>query len=79
MVWTTTPCTLPSNTALAVGPKIDYVMVQSFNQYTHQAINVLLAKNLVGKQFTGKYTQVEAASDLNYTEGDKKIPFFVAK
>jgi len=74
LAWTTTPWTLPSNTALAVGPKIDYVLVTSYNQYTFEAINVLLAKNLVGKQFAGKY---EESEDLNYTEGDKKIPFKV--
>jgi isoleucyl-tRNA synthetase len=76
MAWTTTPWTLPSNTALAVGKKIDYVLVKSFNQYTHQPINVVLAKALVGKQFAGKYEERE---DLNYTEGDKKIPFTVVK
>ena len=76
LAWTTTPWTLPSNTALAVGPKIDYVLVKSFNQYTHQAINVLLAKPLVGKQFSGKY---EESEDLNYTAGDKKIPFQIVK
>ncbi len=74
IAWTTTPWTLPSNTALAVGPKIDYVLVKSYNQYTFEAINVLLAKKLVGKQFTGKY---EESEDLNFTEGDKKIPFKV--
>ena len=76
LAWTTTPWTLPSNTALAVGPKIDYVLVKSFNQYTHEAINVLLAKALVGKQFSGKYEERE---DLAYTVGDKKIPFQIIK
>jgi isoleucyl-tRNA synthetase len=54
LAWTTTPWTLPSNTALTVGPKIDYVLVKTFNQYTFEPINVVLAKNLVGKQFAGK-------------------------
>lgn len=54
LAWTTTPWTLPSNTALTVGPNIDYVLVQTFNQYTFLPINVVLAKNLVGKQFAGK-------------------------
>jgi len=76
LAWTTTPWTLPSNTALAVGNKIDYVMVKSFNQYTHKPINVLLAKALVGKQFSGKY---EESEELNYSEGDKKIPFQIIK
>lgn len=79
LAWTTTPWTLPSNTALAVGPKIEYVLVKSYNQYTYQPMNVLLAKNLVGKQFVGKYEKVESESDLTYSEGDKKIPFFIAK
>ncbi|MBL1233050.1 MAG: isoleucine--tRNA ligase [Flavobacteriales bacterium] len=51
LAWTTTPWTLPSNTALAVGPKIDYVLVKTFNQYTFQPINVLLAKDLYSKYF----------------------------
>jgi isoleucyl-tRNA synthetase len=55
LAWTTTPWTLPSNTALTVGPKIDYVLVQTFNQYTFEPVNVILAKNLVGKQLAGKY------------------------
>lgn len=78
LAWTTTPWTLPSNTALTVGPKIDYVWVRSFNQYTHEPITVVLAKNLVGKQFSGKYQAAETAQDLKeYKEGDKKIPFWV--
>ncbi|MDP3945381.1 MAG: isoleucine--tRNA ligase [Lutibacter sp.] len=51
LAWTTTPWTLPSNTALTVGKKIDYVLVKSFNQYTFEPISVILAKALVGKQF----------------------------
>ncbi|MBE1615401.1 isoleucine--tRNA ligase [Flavobacterium sp. SaA2.13] len=58
MAWTTTPWTLPSNTALTVGPKIDYVLVKTFNQYTFEPINVVLAKNLVGKQFGKGYFKV---------------------
>jgi isoleucyl-tRNA synthetase len=49
LAWTTTPWTLPSNTALTVGPKIEYVLVRSFNQYTFEPMNVLLAKALVGQ------------------------------
>ncbi|MBI3136361.1 MAG: isoleucine--tRNA ligase [Bacteroidetes bacterium] len=77
LAWTTTPWTLPSNTALTVGPKIEYVLVQTFNQYTHEKIQVILAKNLVAKQFAGKFQAVESASDLNYSAGDKKIPYYV--
>ena len=52
LAWTTTPWTLPSNTALTVGNKIDYVLVETYNQYTFKPMNVILAKTLVGKQFT---------------------------
>ncbi len=80
LAWTTTPWTLPSNTALTVGPKIDYVLVETYNQYTHQPINVVLAKKLVNYQFSGKFKQVEDKSELlAYKSGDKKIPFYVVK
>ena len=76
MAWTTTPWTLPSNTALTVGPKIDYVLVKTFNQYTFEAINVVLAKNLVGKQFGKGFFAAEEVADFeNYKAGDKKIPY----
>jgi len=76
LAWTTTPWTLPSNTALTVGPKIDYVLVKTFNQYTFEAVNVVLAKNLVGKQFGGKYFVAESEADFaNYKSDDKKIPY----
>ena len=80
LAWTTTPWTLPSNTALTVGPKIDYVLVETYNQYTFKPMNVVLAKNLVSKQFAGKFDQVERKAELlEYTSGDKMIPFFVVK
>ncbi len=80
LAWTTTPWTLPSNTALTVGPKIDYVLVSTYNQYTFEPIQVVLAKALVGKQFSGKYEQVEDASGLEgYTSDAKKIPFYITK
>jgi isoleucyl-tRNA synthetase len=76
MAWTTTPWTLPSNTALTVGPKIDYVLVKTFNQYTFLPVNVILAKNLVGKQFNKVYFESTSAEDFNnFTAGDKKIPY----
>ena len=79
LAWTTTPWTLPSNTALCVGPKIEYVLVKSFNQYTFEPINVILAKNLVGYQFGKGFNAVENEADLStYNKGDKQIPFFVA-
>lgn len=76
LAWTTTPWTLPSNTALTVGPKIDYVLVKTFNQYTFEPIHVVLAQNLVGKQFSGRFFKSESEEDFsNFKEGDKKIPF----
>ncbi|SMC42882.1 isoleucine--tRNA ligase [Cellulophaga tyrosinoxydans] len=76
LAWTTTPWTLPSNTALTVGPKIDYVLVRTFNQYTFEPIAVILAKALVGKQFAGKFSEVETEEELKaFKEGDKKIPY----
>ena len=80
LAWTTTPWTLPSNTALTVGPKIEYVLVKTFNQYTFEPINVVLAKALIGKQFSGKFAQVETIQELdNFKKDDKTIPFFVQK
>ncbi|WP_406824143.1 isoleucine--tRNA ligase [Pedobacter sp. KACC 23697] len=78
LAWTTTPWTLPSNTALTVGPKIDYVLVKTFNQYTFEPIQVILAKALVGKQFGGKYFLAESDEAFaNYKAEDKKIPYRV--
>ncbi|WP_369765853.1 isoleucine--tRNA ligase [Flavobacterium sp. WC2429] len=78
LAWTTTPWTLPSNTGLTVGPKIDYVVVKTFNQYTFLPTNVVLAKNLVGKQFgKGFFASEEVADFENFKAGDKKIPFQV--
>lgn len=86
LAWTTTPWTLPSNTALAVGKNIDYVLVSTFNQYTFKPIHVILAKNLVEKQFLGNFKRVESTSNLNYFEKDnlsagktKGIPFCILK
>ncbi|MGC1205141.1 MAG: class I tRNA ligase family protein, partial [Flavobacteriaceae bacterium] len=64
LAWTTTPWTLPSNTALTVGPKIDYVLVETFNQYTGFKTKVVLAKSLVSKQFSGKFVQVKSDTFL---------------
>ena len=80
LAWTTTPWTLPSNTALCVGPKIEYVLVKTFNQYTHLPVNLLLAKSLVEKQLTGKYIRANEECLLaNYSANDKKIPFEIIK
>ncbi len=76
LAWTTTPWTLPSNTALTIGSKITYVLVKTFNQYTFKAIYVVLAKNLVGKQFAGKFFEAENEDDFsNFTSTSKKIPY----
>lgn len=80
LAWTTTPWTLPSNTALTVGPKIEYVLVQTFNQYTFEPVQVILAEALVGKQLDGKFFAVSESSQLNeYQSTDKKIPYFIVK
>ena len=78
LAWTTTPWTLPSNTALTVGPKIDYVLVKTFNQYTFEPVNVILAKNLVGKQFgKGFFASTEEKDFDNFQHGDKQIPYSI--
>ena len=78
LAWTTTPWTLPSNTALTVGEKIEYVCVTTFNQYTFKKTNVVLAKNLVGYQFSKGFFEVENITELEaYEDGNKKIPYFI--
>ncbi|RDV14382.1 isoleucine--tRNA ligase [Pontibacter diazotrophicus] len=74
LAWTTTPWTLPANTALAVGKGIKYVKVKSFNPYTFEPISVILGKDLIGRYFNPK------AADLaleDYKPGDKLIPYKV--
>lgn len=72
LAWTTTPWTLPSNTALCVGPSIEYVVVNTFNPYTHQPVSLVLAKELVAAHFNPKNAELKLA---DYVEGDKNIPF----
>jgi len=80
LAWTTTPWTLPSNTALCVGPKIEYVLVKTFNQYTGDAVNLVLAKPLIGKQLSGKYAlEDEELTMEGFSLGDKKIPYTIEK
>lgn len=74
LAWTTTPWTLPSNSALAVGEKIDYVKISTFNPYTFTPITVVLAKDLVGKFFKA---DAENASFDDYKPGDKVIPWAI--
>ena len=78
LAWTTTPWTLPSNTALTVGPQIEYALVATYNQYTFEPIQVVLAKNLVSYQFSKGFTAVEDSAELkNYEAGAKQIPYLV--
>ncbi len=74
LAWTTTPWTLPSNTALTVGSKIDYVIVKTFNPYTKLPVNLILAKALIGKWF--KPEQAELSFD-DFKPEDKLIPYKV--
>lgn len=74
LAWTTTPWTLPSNSALAVGEKIDYVKISTFNPYTFTPITVVLAKDLAGKYFKA---DAENASFEDYKPGDKVIPWAI--
>ena len=74
LAWTTTPWTLPSNTALCVGPNIDYVRVMSFNPYTGQPAIYVLAEALVGAWFNPKGADVPLES---YQKGDKVVPYKV--
>ena len=72
MAWTTTPWTLPSNTALCVGPKIDYVAIQTFNPYNGDKITVVMAESLVGSYFK---KEGENADFAEYKTGDKVVPY----
>jgi isoleucyl-tRNA synthetase len=74
MAWTTTPWTLPSNLGLTAGPNIDYVLVHTFNPYTHQPQNVILAKALLHKYFKAEGENGDFAA---YKEGDKVIPYHI--
>ncbi len=74
LAWTTTPWTLPSNTALAVGKKITYVKVQTYNPYSYQKQTVILAKDLMNNYFSPENGKL---SMEDYEEGQKKIPYKV--
>lgn len=75
LAWTTTPWTLPSNTALAVGNNIDYLKVKTFNPYTYQPITVILAKDLLDRFFPAKNSELQLS---DYEPGQKNIPFEIA-
>jgi isoleucyl-tRNA synthetase len=72
LAWTTTPWTLPSNTALAVGGKIKYVSIKTYNPFTHNKITVILAKELIGKYFSEKNAELKLE---DFKIGDKTIPY----
>ncbi len=74
LAWTTTPWTLPSNTALGVGKGIHYVKVRTFNQYTHEPITVIVAKELLHKYFPEKDADLKLE---DYNPGEKHIPYKV--
>ena len=74
LAWTTTPWTLPSNTALAVGAKITYVKVETFNFYSGQPITVILAKDLLAGYFSSKAKDIKLE---DYKKGDKHVPYKV--
>ncbi len=74
LAWTTTPWTLLSNTALTVNPRIDYVLIRSFNPYTYQPIAVILAKARMEEYYPAKNAELNL---LDYKEGDKRIPYKV--
>lgn len=74
LAWTTTPWTLPSNTALCVGPNITYVAIQSFNPYTGMPMTAVVAKDLLSAYFNPKAAELALSE---YTLGDKLVPFSV--
>lgn len=79
LAWTTTPWTLPSNTALTVGRDIDYAVVDTYNQYTYHPIRVVLAAALVGTQFDQKFEEVGEGEPLpDYDGSAKKVPYRLA-
>jgi len=79
LAWTTTPWTLPSNTALTVGSKIEYTLIKTFNQYTYKPIQVILATDLIYKLFSGDYFEINSESELlEFESNSKKIPFYIS-
>ena len=76
LAWTTTPWTLPSNTALTVGPKIQYSLVHTFNQYTFEPVSIIAATPLLSKLFGNKFIEGDLDS---YEASAKKIPYQISK
>ena len=78
LAWTTTPWTLPSNTALTVGIKINYALIKTYNLYTHKAINVIVAKDLIEKVFKSNFVEVKSEKELTF-DSIKNIPYFICE
>ena len=80
LAWTTTPWTLPSNTALTVGLSIHYSFIKTYNQYTNKPITVVLAKDLIKNVFSKNYIEVNSPNELQKFDGDsKKIPYLICQ
>ncbi len=77
LAWTTTPWTLPSNTALTISKKISYVVIDTFNLYTEKPIKVLLAKDLINKVFDNKFIEINSPEELLLNSSEKKVPYLV--
>ena len=77
LAWTTTPWTLPSNTALTISKKINYVVIDTFNLYTKKPIRVLLAKDLMNKVFDKSFIEINSPQDLSLKSSEKKFPFLI--
>ena len=76
LAWTTTPWTLPSNCGLTVGPEIDYVLIKTFNPYTHQPANIIMAKALIAKYFK---SEGENGDFNGYSAETKLLPWTILK
>jgi isoleucyl-tRNA synthetase len=80
LAWTTTPWTLPSNTALTVGLSLRYSFIKTYNQYTNKPITVVLAKDLIKNVFSKNYIEVNSPNELQKFDGDsKKIPYLICQ
>ena len=77
LAWTTTPWTLPSNTALTISKKINYVVIDTFNLYTKKPIRVLLAKDLMNKVFEKSFIEINSPQDLSLKSSEKLLPFLI--
>ncbi len=77
LAWTTTPWTLPSNTALTVGPNISYALVHTLNPYTQESIRIVLAEALIPVQLGGKFQKVDSIEGTQQPTEEGKTPFFI--